>query len=100
MKTLNGYFPPAVVNIPKGDGKTLSAEYYTVPRPHESWSHPANRYDSFTLNWKTGQTVQPLSRPAAGGAPREEHHAPRTRSHPRPGPSPGPRSRPRSRRAT
>lgn len=39
------------------DAQTLSAEYYTVPRPQESWSHPANRYDSFALDWKAGRLI-------------------------------------------
>jgi hypothetical protein len=43
------------------NARTLTAEYYTVPRPHESWSRPAHRYDSFVLDWKNGRiiTAQP-----------------------------------------
>jgi hypothetical protein len=29
---------------------TLTGRYYTVPRPQESWSSPAQRADLFTLN--------------------------------------------------
>ncbi|WP_165073126.1 metallophosphoesterase family protein [Paludisphaera rhizosphaerae] len=39
------------------DAQNLSAEYYTVPRPQEAWSHPEDRYDSFTLDWKNGRLV-------------------------------------------
>jgi len=43
------------------DANTLTAEYFTVPRPQESWSKPAERYDSFRLDWKQGKLlmVQP-----------------------------------------
>jgi hypothetical protein len=39
------------------DAHQLNVEYYTVPRPQESWSHPAHRYDSFTLDWKNGRLM-------------------------------------------
>jgi acid phosphatase type 7 len=39
------------------DAETFAAEYYTVPRPQESWSHPPHRYDSFKLNWKSGRLI-------------------------------------------
>lgn len=32
---------------------TLKGSYYTVPRPHESWSAPASLLDTFTLNLQT-----------------------------------------------
>lgn len=35
----------------------LLFEYFTVPRPHESWSSPAERYDTCRLNWKTGKIL-------------------------------------------
>lgn len=32
----------------------LLFEYFTVPRPHESWSSPAERYDTCRLDWRKG----------------------------------------------
>ncbi len=32
----------------------LLFEYFTVPRPHESWSSPAERYNTCRLNWRKG----------------------------------------------
>jgi hypothetical protein len=32
----------------------LLFEYFTVPRPHESWSKPAERYDTCRLDWQNG----------------------------------------------
>jgi hypothetical protein len=32
---------------------SISGKYYTVPRPHESWSQPANLADSFHLDTRT-----------------------------------------------
>jgi hypothetical protein len=40
------------------DAQKIRSEYYTVPRPQEPWSHPAHRYDSFELNWRTGRLVR------------------------------------------
>jgi hypothetical protein len=37
--------------------KELLFEYFTVPRPHESWSKPAERYDTCRLNWRTGHIL-------------------------------------------
>ncbi len=35
------------------DGQTLKGQYYSVPRPQESWNAPAQLIDSFTLNLQT-----------------------------------------------
>ncbi|HLX39354.1 MAG TPA: metallophosphoesterase, partial [Ktedonobacteraceae bacterium] len=35
------------------DGQTLKGQYYTVPRPQDSWNAPAQLVDSFTLNLQT-----------------------------------------------
>jgi hypothetical protein len=32
-------------------------EYFTVPRPHESWSAPAARYDTCRLHWPSGRIL-------------------------------------------
>jgi hypothetical protein len=37
--------------------RTLKGEYFTVPRPQESWSAPAVLFDTFTINLNT-HTVQ------------------------------------------
>jgi hypothetical protein len=39
------------------DAQRLVGEYFTVPRPQESWSQPAKRYDSFAIDWKNGKLV-------------------------------------------
>jgi hypothetical protein len=39
------------------DASQLTVEYYTVPRPQEAWSQPARRYDSFSLDWRTGRLI-------------------------------------------
>jgi hypothetical protein len=39
------------------DAHRVVGEYFTVPRPQESWTQPAKRYDSFALDWKTGKLV-------------------------------------------
>lgn len=35
----------------------LLFEYFTVPRPQESWSTPAERYDTCRLNWRQGKIL-------------------------------------------
>jgi len=35
----------------------LLLEYFTVPRPHESWSSPPARFDTCRLNWRTGKIL-------------------------------------------
>ena len=35
------------------DGQTLKGQYYSVPRPQDSWNAPAQLVDSFTLNLQT-----------------------------------------------
>ena len=37
------------------DGQTLKGQYYTVPRPQDSWNAAAQLLDSFTLNLQTHQ---------------------------------------------
>jgi hypothetical protein len=37
----------------------IRGEYFTVPRPHEPWSHQAHRYDSFSLDWRNGRLLVP-----------------------------------------
>ncbi|HET9918727.1 MAG TPA: metallophosphoesterase [Ktedonobacteraceae bacterium] len=39
--------------------QTLKGEYYSVPRPQESWSAPAKLIDSFTLDLQTHHLVIP-----------------------------------------
>jgi hypothetical protein len=41
------------------DRQELVGEYYTVPRPHESWSKAAHRVDAFHLNLASGRLVTP-----------------------------------------
>ena len=41
------------------DAEELVGEYYAVPRPHESWSKPAERWDAFHLNLAAGKLVTP-----------------------------------------
>lgn len=38
-------------------GRHLRGAYYSVPRPHESWSAPARLFDQFTLDLTTHQFV-------------------------------------------
>ena len=33
--------------------EVVTGKYYSVPRPHESWSAPARLADYFELNWRT-----------------------------------------------
>jgi len=37
--------------------QTLKGEYFSVPRPQESWSDPAQLVDSFTLDLKQHRLV-------------------------------------------
>ena len=49
----------------------LRGDYYTVPRPQESWSGPAQLLDSFVVDLKTHQLSQHGATQLAGsiGAP-------------------------------
>lgn len=62
----------------------VHGEYYTVPRPQESWSAPAQLFDQFTLDLHGHKLTQNGGAGAGAAAPGKPARAPRGRRPPVP----------------